>query len=252
MSNSAKNRYARILEHIFFENYVEGESRFEFLRSEIVDAANKLSIEVPKNLGDVVYSFRYRQTWPKSITDKAPEGKQWVIRPKGRGAYSFEAVLPLDHSIDYGTIVEVPDATPELIRLYAVSDEQAMLSIVRYCRLVDIFTGITCFPLQSHLRTSVPRIGQIETDDIYIGVKRTGEKFILPVQAKGTHDQLSPIQIEQDVAMCHHKFPNLICKPIGVQTAKNELLALFEYENTADVIRIVERATFKLVSKISG
>ena len=251
MQDEPKNRYALILEHIFFNNYTEKATSIQFRRVEIVDAARELSIEVPKNIGDVIYSFRYRQAWPKSISDRAPAGKEWIIRPRGRSVYAFEAILPLDHSIDYRTIIEVPDSTPELIRMYAISDEQSMLSIVRYCRLIDIFTGITCFPLQSHLRTSIPKVGQIETDDIYLGIKSNGKQYILPVQAKGSSDQLSPIQIEQDIAMCEHKFPNLICKPIGVQTAKQELLALFEYEQTSDGLRIVERATFRLATKIN-
>ncbi len=36
------------------------------------------------------------------------------------------------------------------------------------------FTGITCYSLQNHLRTSVPDIGQVETDELYVGVDKKG------------------------------------------------------------------------------
>ena len=107
-------------------------------------------------------------------------------------------------------------------------------------------------PLQSYLRTSIPKIGQIETDDIYIGLKKNGKRYVIPIQAKGPGNRLSPVQIEQDIAMCNHTFPHLICKPIGLQSVKNGLLELFEYGNTAGGIRIVERVAFRLVAEFDS
>ncbi len=59
-----------------------------------------------------------------------------------------------------------------------------MLSAVQYNRLLDIFTGITCFHLQSHIRTTIAGEGQIEVDGLYVGVDRDGTEYILPVEAK--------------------------------------------------------------------
>ena len=53
-----------------------------------------------------------------------------------------------------------------------MNDEQALLAKIRYNRLIDIFTGITCYSLQNHLRTTVPNIGQVEIDEIYIGIDK--------------------------------------------------------------------------------
>lgn len=61
---------------------------------------------------------------------------------------------------------KIPDSTPGIIAKYALNDEQALLAKVRYNRLIDIFTGVACYSLQSHLRTTVPKIGQVETDEI--------------------------------------------------------------------------------------
>jgi hypothetical protein len=88
---------------------------------------------------------------------------------------------------------KIPDATPGIIAKYALSDEQALLAKVRYNRLIDIFTGVTCYSLQNHLRTTVPGIGRVETDEMYIGVDRRGAQYVFPVQAKaeGTSLELS-------------------------------------------------------------
>lgn len=83
------NRYQQLMEHIFFSRYKEGSTSIEFAREDLVSAAQELSINLPKNLGDVLYSFRYRTLLPQSIRDKAPEGMQWIIRPSGRARYCF-------------------------------------------------------------------------------------------------------------------------------------------------------------------
>ena len=151
---SKKNRYSAIIERIFLAKYKSGMKEVDFKREEMVKYAKKLKIDLPKNLGDLVYSFRYRATLPKSIQKKAGKGKVWIIRPAGRARYRFALILdnPL---IPNENLVEtkVPYATPGMVAKYAFNDEQALLAKVRYNRLVDIFTGVTCYSLQNHLRT---------------------------------------------------------------------------------------------------
>src|SRR5438105_12357136 len=133
---------------------------------------------------------------------------------------------------------KVPDSTPGIIIMYALGDEQALLAKLRYNRLIDIFTGVTCYSLQSHLRTTVPNIGQVETDEIYIGLDRRGAHYVFPVQAKGGKDKLGIVQVEQDFALCAVKFPSLICRPIAAQFIENDLIVLFEFEESEQGIAI--------------
>jgi hypothetical protein len=53
------NRYTQIIESIFTEHYVEGAEEVPFEREDIVRVAHRLGMDLPKNLGDVIYSFRY-------------------------------------------------------------------------------------------------------------------------------------------------------------------------------------------------
>ena len=62
-----KDRYSRILEAIFARHYRAGLTELPFERSEITDVAAQLGVELPKNLGDLLYSFRYRTALPESI-----------------------------------------------------------------------------------------------------------------------------------------------------------------------------------------
>ncbi len=243
-----QNRYGRIIERIFDALYKEGAEEVPFERKEIQQAAEELGIDIPRNLGDVVYSFRYRAALPESVKERAPDGKVWIIRPSGRGLYRFVAVV--DQPIVPNPLMietEVLDSTPGLVALYSLNDEQALLARLRYNRLIDIFTGVTCYSLQNHLRTTVPDIGQVETDELYIGVDRQGERYVFPVQAKGGTDRLNVVQIEQDFALCSHRFPDLICRPIAAQFMKDDLIALFEFADGENGVAMTEEKHYRLV-----
>lgn len=220
----------------------------EFDREEMVRVADELGIRLPKNLGDVIYSFRYRTALPPSVLGKAPEGETWKIRPAGRSRYRFEATKQVIVSpSEMLAKTKVPDATPGVIAMHALSDEQALLAKLRYNRLIDTFTGVTCYSLQSHLRTQVRGVGQVETDEIYVGLDRRGIHYVLPLQAKGGKDWLSIVQIEQDIAMCGEKFPSLVCRPIGAQFMAGDVIALFEFEVGDEGLRVSEERHYRLV-----
>ncbi len=143
--------------------------------------------------------------------------------------------------------VKIPNSTPEIVNAYALSDEQALLAIVRYNRLIDIFLGLAAYSLQNHLRTTVSSIGQVEIDEIYVAVDRHGRQFVLPVQAKGGNDQLSVVQNKQDIACCAEKYPNLICRAISAQFMEDDLIALFEITVVNDEVKVVDERHYRLV-----
>lgn len=242
------NRYVQIIEHVFFGHYETGQTEIEFERSEFEAAAARLGVTLPKNLGDLLYTFRYRAALPQSIRQLAPAGTEWVIRPAGRGRYRFVLVriVRLAPSPDL-VETKIPDATPGVIALYALTDEQALLAKLRYNSLLDIFTGVTCYSLQSHLRTQVRGMGQIETDEVYIGLDSRGAHYVFPVQAKGGRDALNVVQIEQDFALCAARFPKLICRPIGAQFMQGDVIALFDFEIADDRVVIASEKHYRLV-----
>ena len=248
METKEPNRYEKILEAIFNRHFKKGATEIEFERTEFSQVADTLGIILPKNLGDVLYSFRYRTLLPKSITSKAPKGYEWIIRPAGRGKYKL-AVVKQANIAPSNILAEtkIPDATPGVIVKYSMSDEQALLAKLRYNRLVDIFTGLACYSLQSHLRTTLQDGSQVETDEIYIGLDKRGAHYVLPVQAKGNKDKIGVVQIEQDFEMCALKFPHLICRPLAAQFMEKDLIALFEFEQSKDGIKVISEKHYRLV-----
>ena len=143
--------------------------------------------------------------------------------------------------------IAIPDATPEIIRAYALDDEQALLAIVRYNRLIDTFLGLTTFSLQNHLRTKVKNVGQIEIDELYIGLDRHGCHYVIPVQAKGGKDRIGVVQTSQDIAFVEQKFPGVRCRAIAAQFMAGGTVALFELTLQDDEVKVVDERHYRLV-----
>ncbi len=249
MTEKQPNRYQALIETIFKKGYKKGITVIPFTREQITDAAAQLKIELPKNLGDVLYSFRYRNPLPQSILDTQPKDKEWLIEGAGRALYEFRLATINRISPNPNLItIKIPDATPEIITATSLSDEQALLAKVRYNRLIDIFLGITTYSLQNHLRTTVKGFGQIEIDEVYVGIDRHGCQYIIPVQAKGGTDQLSTVQAKQDIACCAEKFPKLVCRAISAQFMSDSRIALFELCLESDgLVKTVEERHYCLV-----
>ncbi len=187
---------------------------------------------------------------PAEILQTAPKGKAWIIEGAGAARYRFRLVDLGGTTIKPRNDIaatKIPDSTPEVIGAYALGDEQALLAKVRYKRLIDIFLGLTTYSLQNHLRTQVKGMGQIEIDEIYVGLNRNGAHYVIPVQSKGGSDRLSPVQTAQDIACCNAKFPDLICRPVSAQFMEDDVIALFELTVETERVLIVEERHYPLV-----
>ncbi|KEO91647.1 endonuclease [Erythrobacter longus] len=241
------NRYQVLIENIFFDHFAEGVKSFEFDREDLVAKAAELELRLPRNLGDVIYSVRYRTPLPESVLETQPEGQEWIIEGAGRARYRFRLVrktriVPRTDLVK----ITIPDATPEVIRAYALDDEQALLAIVRYNRLIDTFLGLTTYSLQNHLRTTVIGVGQIEIDELYVGMDKHGCHFVIPVQAKGGNDQIGVVQTSQDIAFVEEKFAGIRCRAISAQFMDDGVIALFELAIQDDSVCVVQERHYRL------
>jgi hypothetical protein len=197
-SSPKKQTYNRIIESVFVEKRPAGSQRFSFSRDDLLKAASNLGLEingdetvVARNIGDIIYTFRFRKDFPASILKTAPDGKMWIILGKGIGAYEFRLITTPTLSADPNwRITRLHDATLEIVRRFKLNDEQAVLARIRYNRLIDIFCRCVAYSLQNHLRTNIQGVGQIEIDELYVGANRQGEHFIIPVQVKREKDRL--------------------------------------------------------------
>lgn len=242
------NRYQALIEKVFFDHFTEGATAFSFHREELEDAATDVGVDRVKNPGDITYSFRYRNPLPDSILARQPEGQEWIIEGAGRGRYRFKLVrasrvVPREDLV----VIDIPDATPELIRAHKLDDEQSLLAMVRYNRLIDTFLGLTAYSLQNHLRTTVTGVGQIEIDELYVGIDKRGCHYVIPVQAKGEKDQIGIVQSTQDIRFAEQKFPGMRCRAVAAQFLEGEVVALFELTFQGNDLKVVEERHYRLI-----
>jgi len=247
MAKGEKSKYAEAILKIFKKHYRRGTKEVPFTREELVETTGG----AVKNIGDLVYSFRYRTPLPDEITSTVKEPAGWIIVPRGPAKYAL-VVHPnggrITPDIQRQAIL-IPDATPEIIAANAKSDEQALLAKVRYNRLVDIFTGITAESLQNHYRTQIEDFGQIEVDEMYVGVDKNGRQYFMPLEAKGISGDLSVIQIGQNIACGKKQFSKLILRPLGAKFLPDDAIAIFLFNTTDrwDEIQKVDEQRYKLV-----
>jgi|APEBP8051072266_1049373.scaffolds.fasta_scaffold03705_1 hypothetical protein len=243
-------RYKLIIEEIFTQFYKAGVEEFEFERDEIATAAARVGVRAPKNLGDVIYTYRYRRMLPDAILKAQPKDRYWLILGAGDARYRFRLSRLLHIEPTKGLLVrKIPDATPQIIARYALSDEQALLAKVRYNRLIDTFLGVTAYSLQNHLRTKIQNYGQIEIDELYVAVDGQGAQYIVPVQAKGGSDKLGVIQTIQDTIFCQTqtRYRDCIPRTVSAQFMEDDIIAMFELTFDGDEVSIVREKHYRLV-----
>lgn len=245
---SKAGMYQKVIERVFADIYSPGAKSATFTREQVVDAGRRLGVS-PKNIGDLLYSFRFRRQLPESITKHAPPGRQWVILGQGDARYCFTLFAESDLSPRKDMEpIKIPVATPEIVVKYTRSEEQALLAVVRYNRLVDLFLGVAAYSLQNHLRTKVTNVGQIEIDELYIGISKSGAQYVIPVQAKGGKDKQGISQILQDAEFCKSEFPNLVPRLIAAQFMDSNRVAMLELAVTTSGVKVRRESQYQLVA----
>lgn len=91
-------------------------------------------------------------------------------------------------------------------------------------------------------------VGQIEIDEIYVGIDRHGRQFVVPVQAKDGSDKHGVVQTQQDVAFCGQAFKHLECRPVSAQLMSDQRIAMFELAVVDGVIKVVDEKHYQLVA----
>lgn len=254
--------YHQIISAIFERNRKNNATRFEFTRTDLLSTAKQFGIvevegdekTIAKNLGDIVYTYRFRKDFPAAILQAAPKGKMWIITGRGDGRYEFRLITQPSLKADPDLVAtKIHDATPEIVRRFELGDEQAVLARIRYNRLVDLFCKCVAYSLQNHLRTKIEGIGQIEIDELYAGTNRSGELFIIPVQVKREKDRLGVSQLMQDLEYCRREHPEMRARALGAQKMEYtegrdsyERIVLFEFEcidaqDDVEIKKIAER-----------
>lgn len=243
----SESLYDRLMSEIFHRHDGTNQEEFEFTRDEMASILQEWGERV-RNLGDVAYSYRGgRRQLPASIASTG----NWVIEGRGRGRYALRRLarspyiaVPVDLQI-----IDVLDATPEIILKFGGTDEQGLLTRVRYNRLVDTFLGVTAYHVQGHIRAYLQGSGQIEIDDLYLGVDRDGKQYAIPVEAKSVNEPLGVVQAVSLNAYGRAIYPELTLRSVAVKAWPDGSIFFMEFNNAtnSEEIRVVSFRRYRLI-----
>ena len=194
-----------------------------------------------KNIPDIIYSFRAREDLPEEIIS----GGNVAIIGCGKGAYAFAAIdrpnrISLPKAV---SVKKVVDAVPDWARAYMGDDEQGNLTKIASNHLIRDYLSLKdAFRLQSHLRMGVPKYGQVEVDEIYVGITQTNESIIIGVEAKdkSEKDLLNVSQLFGTSQALMNIFKNSGKRLIGVKPRADGSICLCEFAVAATPAQVKE------------
>lgn len=250
-ANDGLSVYERIILDIFEKYYQPGIDYFTFKKDEIDDACKIRDVKI-RNTPDIIYTFRSRRQLPEAITSKG----HWAIESAGQNSYAFRLLTNPPHfDLNFGLFspVDIYNALPEVVEGLLRKDEQSTLTRVLYNRLIDIFTGLTCFHIQNHYRSAVTGLGEVELDAIYVGIDKKGALTIIPIEAKseGDNEMLGRIQVSQMAKLVAQDFPGTQRRILAVKTLPDKTIGMVELSNhlEPDDFGIVSVTRYRLIRR---
>jgi len=242
-------RYDQAILELFRRVYTPKASRLGFTKDKLVQVCQDLNLVI-NNVPDIPYHYRTgRSDLPAEIQDTG----NWVIEGAGKGKYAFVKLdrSPYIHIPQDLYVTEIPQATPDIVLKYSGKDEQAILTQVRYNRLVDTFLSLTAYHLQGHVRSSIQDIGQVEIDDLYLGVDTDGQWYVVPIEAKsvGPKERLGVVQVRQMILFAQQHYSDLILRPVGIKPLDDGSLIFIELDDKAafEEIAVKRYMRYKLI-----
>jgi hypothetical protein len=248
-SEGEKKLYDQVIAEMFRRVYGPDANVLPFTKDELVQVCRELAIVI-NNVPDVPYHYR---TGRSDLPDEILGTGNWVIEGAGKGRYTFVRLKrsPYIHIPDDLYVTEIPEATPDIVLKYGGVDEQAVLTKIRYNRLVDTFLSLTAYHLQGHVRSSVQDMGQVEVDDLYVGVDTDGKWHVIPIEAKsvGPKERLGIIQVRQMILFAKQNYSDLILRPVGIKPLEDGSYVFLEFDDKAELeaISVKRYARYKLV-----
>ena len=224
--------YDQVIVELFRRLHSKGERRLAFSKKDVERVVADLGLEI-RNIPDIAYTYRTgRSTLPAEVLRTG----HWAIDGAGKGKYVFVKLnrspyLDLPEDMEK---IALLDATPQILLKFQSSDEQALLARIRYNRLVDTFVGLTAYQLQGHFRTTVRALGQVEIDDLYLGVNEDGHWAVLPVEAKVGVERLGVVQVRALSLFAKQQFPDLKARPLGIKLLDDGTLLFVEFNDQTD------------------
>jgi hypothetical protein len=220
----------------------------DFPRHFLLEQAKKRNIGNP---ADIVHRFKGRGALPEELVAMGFAGLEAIDRDTLRLVrYSPNIALPTKLSKPLLVRNLVPTSVWEA---GFPRDEQALMAITRYSRLVAFLLGLQdCNHVVTHWKTRLVDGTQVEIDDFYLGSEPTrGRQVAVPVEAKLRADQIQAGQIVGGSRLARERYPSAQVVPVAfayLDATKTMVLALqFGESDQAKDLTPVKHAVYSFI-----
>ena len=248
--------YGPVLLAIFRRKFTSGVRRIEFTLEEIRAELRTLGLQA-RNAADVIYRMKSRTILPEEIRAAGFH----ILEISSRGTYAL--VTGTSTLIEYPPevdITDVQDRTPRAVRMllhpdFGSIDEQGLLSICRYNELLSRFLDATTFHVKSHIRKSVPGVGQAEVDDLHVEVHGSAHEplglTIVPIEAKAKDEPVNRVQVITQIKFAQYVFPTHQVRPVTVKLFDDGRILFMEFNVTNDPneLGVVRHRYFRVIEQ---
>jgi hypothetical protein len=220
--------YRRLMVWVFQNKEPDEETgELHFSQADLRQAAAALGEEA-RNFPDLPYNMRSRAGLPQELLDAGYS----TIAIRGKGQYALVTAedkfdVPQDTPVVDVSTEPIPAAIRDILR----TDEQSILSVMRYLDTVSDFMGRPAHHLQGHLRTTGSLKQQVEADDVWVAeaVEPDGQRTMLPIETKAMHERLGLHQMISTIDAVLKKYPAIPVVPLAAQLENSGLLLMVEF-----------------------
>lgn len=123
----------------------------------------------------------------------------------------------------------VPNLLPRIVEEYISDERQFLLSQLRYNRLLDLYSGMVCFPVYSTSRLA---------DEIFVGIDQMERPHVFLVQASTGNRPLRISHVKSCFDSFVTEYQSALIRSIVLQVVTLNILALLEFqvERTARLV----------------
>ena len=232
------------VDYLMKNNFINSLTPISFERTDILEICAKEFGKAPKNLGDIIYSLRYRLDYLSTYDYLLEKDYTWTLLSTGIGKYELSPLKKLRiPSLESEDIIYIKDNTPKHIHeLRPLNDQSLLMKIIQNDILNEFLQDDLVF-LQAHHKVNLQNWGQAEIDGI---LASNYSPHLYLVEVKGYTEVIAWPQMIQLKMYAQQNHSDTPFTPLFIQSHKDWSFSVvqFDYTNSFPRVKKFKRFMF--------
>lgn len=232
------------IDYLMKNSFVDSLTPISFERTDILDVCKNEFGEAPKNLGDIVYSLRYRLDYLSNYDYLLEKDYTWTLLSTGIGQYELAPLKKLRlPNLESENVLYVDDQTPAHIhKLRPLNDQSLLMKVIQNGILNEFLQDDLMF-LQAHHKVNLNNWGQAEIDGI---LASNNSSHLYLIEVKGYTEVIGWPQMIQLKMYAQQNHPDVLFTPVFIQSHRDWSFSVvqFDYKNSFPKVKKYQRFMF--------